>query len=408
MRESDDNRVKASDLFLYLVGNRGAIERIASSPWIVAVAALLVLTAGIARNYDHLDLLRREEWFVGPFGASLLTTLFVWVWVWNGLRLVSVGRGWPQLLVFLNLVWLTAPCAWIYGIPVERFCDPVAATKWNITFLAIVSAWRVAVVVRALIILTKAPGLKVFLLVLVPTSLEMTVASYFKHLSIIGVMGGVRLAPHEQVLRQATAMTGNIASWTFVLSAILAVVLPSVSAPRSLVRSPLTCVRGSAWMSAFLSLLAWGIFAMPYHRPIANRDHLAALVEKEEIGEAVKFATSLALEDFSSDHYLPPDPSRQMWQWVAPKVFLDLIDALPPEGPAWLREEWTANAIIASQSFSNDSDGTYFKALQKSHPTIYEAVKQYADELSKRTDLSRAEKTWLFQFQDQQENIKPE
>jgi len=47
--------MKATDIFLFLVGHDGAIRRIAGSWWSLLVAALLVITGGISRNYDHLD-----------------------------------------------------------------------------------------------------------------------------------------------------------------------------------------------------------------------------------------------------------------------------------------------------------------------------------------------------------------
>ncbi len=57
--------MRPSDLFLYLFGHRGAIGRIAGSRDSWAVGALLVITAGMARNYDHFYLPWQPEAFLG-------------------------------------------------------------------------------------------------------------------------------------------------------------------------------------------------------------------------------------------------------------------------------------------------------------------------------------------------------
>src|SRR5687768_8310170 len=80
---NSSSTMRPSDLFLYLFGHRGAIERIAGSRRAWAVGALLVLTAGIARNYDHLYLPLQLEAFLGPFVASLFSTVFIFYWA-NG------------------------------------------------------------------------------------------------------------------------------------------------------------------------------------------------------------------------------------------------------------------------------------------------------------------------------------
>lgn len=377
--------IRPSDLFLYLIGHRGAIERIAAAPGLILVGALLVLSAGVARNYDHLDLLRRGEWFIGPFAASLVTTGFIAIWLWLGLRLGKAGRGGSQLLVFLNLVWLTAPCAWIYGIPVEQYTDLVTATKWNIAFLALVSVWRVALVVRALVVLTEASWLRVLALVLAPASLEMTVGSFYKGLSLVGIMGGVRLSPHEEILRTATSFTGSASFWTFVVS-VVALFFVRGSADRPLNRTPGQKVGRGTFFVAAACLLAWAGAAIPFHPQIANRDALAALIRKDDIAGAVEFASSRTRADFPEIHYLPPDPSSHGYTYSEPTEMLDLLEALPSDAPAWLREEWTRNAIVASTSYSNDHENQYLSRVRERHPEVFEALAEHAENLERKAD----------------------
>jgi hypothetical protein len=194
--------MRVLDPLLFLAGHRGAIERIAATRHAWIVGAILVLSAGIARNYDHLDLLREPEWFIGPFAASLVSIIFIFLWICGPLKLGKVGGLGKQLGTFLTLAWMTAPCAWLYGIPAESMTDIVTATKWNIAFLAVVSLWRVAIMTRSVAVLTGVKAIRVLPLILAPAALEMMVGSFFKSLSLIGVMGGVRLPPHTELCRK--------------------------------------------------------------------------------------------------------------------------------------------------------------------------------------------------------------
>lgn len=367
------------DPALFLVGHRGAIERIAATPMLLLVGALLVLSAGIARNYDHLDLLRQKEWFIGPFVASLVTTGFVWLWVFLGLRLYKVGSGGRQFLVFLNLVWLTAPCAWIYGIPVEQWMDLVGATKWNIAFLVIVSAWRVALMVRAVTVLTEAHWFRVLVLVLAPAALEMWLASVYKGMALVGIMGGVRLDPHEEILQTAASVTAWVSGLAFfffiTMLASLHYRLPD-EAERPLTRSPRLKTGFAPFAMAGLCLGAWGAAAIPHHEPIVNRNRLEELAWSAYDGEteaAIEFALSKTREDFPQWHYLPPERGL--------RDLLNLLEALPEDAPTWLREEWTANAVRASKDVFWIRDWDTFVRIKESYPGIYRSMEEYAEEL---------------------------
>ena len=169
--------VRPADLFLYLLGNRGAIERIAASRWGLWAGALLVASAGLARNYDHLFLLAEPEWILGPFGMSLFSAVLIWFMLWAGISFECAGKKGPAFRTFLTLFWLTAPCAWLYAIPAERFTDLLGATQWNFAFLIIVSVWRVALIVRAATVLTGAGVGRVMAFVLLPACVEMHFAS---------------------------------------------------------------------------------------------------------------------------------------------------------------------------------------------------------------------------------------
>ena len=138
--------MRIKTLFAYLVGRRQAILEIASDRRSLYVAGPLVLSAGLARNYDQASL-RDEPWrLLGPFAASLVISglLFVAVFAFarrKGMPDPGIGGAY---LSFLALYWMTAPMAWLYGIPYEAFLSPAHAIRANLWTLAVVSlcAWR--------------------------------------------------------------------------------------------------------------------------------------------------------------------------------------------------------------------------------------------------------------------------
>jgi hypothetical protein len=379
-----------ADLFLYLFGNRRSIERVAASPWAWLVGAVLVLSAGIARNYDHLDLLRQPSWFIGPFAASLVSSVFVFLWVFPGLKMYALKVKGGNFATFLKLVWLTAPCAWIYALPVESFTDLVTATKWNIAFLAIVSFWRVAIIVRAVCVLTHAPWPRVSLLVIAPAAFEMMFASFFKGLSLVGIMGGVRLPPHDELLRVVTEFTTVASFWIFIAAVIaLFFIRGAASAPLSRAAAGFP---KSSLVVAVLSLLVWIAIAIPIQPQIRNRYQLEQLIGTDKIEEAIAFASSKKREDFPAIHYLAPDPTR--YQYGYP---LEPLEKLPDGAPGWLREEWTHNAIEAHKS-SMIIDEDRLAHLRSRHPRIFSALLAYEAELKAKPEPTQDEKSWLEQF----------
>lgn len=373
-----------------LIGDRQAILRIAATPWAILVGTVLVLSAGIARNYDHLDLLRDKEWFIGPFVASLVTSVFVYLWVYPGLKLHTIQPRERFFLTFLNLVWLTAPCAWLYGIPVEKFTDMYTATIWNIGFLAAVSLWRVALIVRALTVLTGARWLRAALVILVPASVEMFFGSMSKALSLVGIMGGVRLPPQDQLLLTATNYTGMVSFWTFVVGVVA---LFFVKGPAA---NPLSRDRaGFPGKTLWLALVCFGLWvsaAVPGYPQIWNRYELKRLFREVGAAEAVAFASSKKREDFPAIHYLAPEPRGYGYS-------LEHFNFLTDESPEWLRKEWTRSAVEAHKDTGVLGEKRFFE-IKKKHPEIFEGLLGYQAELKAKPKLSRHEAHWLKIFEE--------
>ena len=380
--------MRAADPLLSLFGHRAAIERIAATRHAWVVGVLLVLSAGIARNYDHLDLRREAEWFIGPFAASLVSIFFIFRWLAGPLKLRAVGGYWRQQASFLTLAWLTAPCAWLYGIPVEGLTDIVTATKWNIGFLAVVATWRVAIVTRALAVLSGVTVRRALPLVLAPAALEMMVGSFFKSLSLIGIMGGVRLPPHTQLLKEATDFTAAASFWVF-LAAVLAACWTRGVAARPLHRPPGAGVKPGL-LPAALALALWVLVALPAQPAIANRLRLADRIRSGDYPAAAAFAAAKTREDFPPHQDFPP-----VSDYLPP--LLGLLDALPADAPAWLRDEWTAKAMLSLSGGLPSLEA--WQELVRRHPDLAAALARRADELRARESIEREDRRWLEEYE---------
>ncbi len=387
------------DLILYLFGNRGAIERVAAMRYAWLIGAILVLTAGIARNYDHLDVLRQPEWFIGPFAASLVSVVFIFMWISVPLKLKKVGSDWRQCGTFLVLAWLTAPCAWLYAIPVESMTDIVTATKWNIAFLAIVAFWRVAIIVRAVSVLTGVTWYRALPLVLAPAALEAMLGSFFKGLSLVGIMGGIRLPPHTELLVQASNFTTSVSFWLLIACIIASFIVRGV-ANQPLYRSTRPASKSVILVSAF-TMLAWAMLATLFHPLVANRYQLQELIRQDNYKDAIAFASGKTREDFPPHHYLPPEPTA----WFPG----ELLEMLPPDAPAWLRKEWVQNAIESyKMRYPYDFyDLEGWQKISDLYPEIPQAIKLHADELrSREQSLDPYEAYWLRRYDEQSRETK--
>ena len=96
----------------------------------------------------------------------------------------------PSYLTFLGLYWMTAPLAWLYGIPYERFLNEVNAAQANVWTLELVSVWRVLLISRVVAVLTPSSIFSAFTKVAVPALAIVFVAISYARMPLIDFMGG--------------------------------------------------------------------------------------------------------------------------------------------------------------------------------------------------------------------------
>lgn len=205
------------DLVLFLVGDRGAIDRLAGSRHTLWVGALLVLTASLARNHDGAWLLG-EPWVllhgivISAVNATIVFSLFFVVAAMKGLQRPRFA---PGLLSFVGLFWLTAPMGWAYAIPYEHHLSPVGAVVANAWTLGVVSLWRVALITRVFAVLWGAGYFRCLFIVLLFADVVLLAALFSAPAPVIDFMGGMQHAPEEQALASLNFFVGF---WGVVLS----------------------------------------------------------------------------------------------------------------------------------------------------------------------------------------------
>ena len=143
--------------------------------------------AGIGRYWDHPRALWWQSLGLGSLAYVLILSLLLWLLL-APLR-PRVGR-FSQILLFVTL---TAPPAFLYAIPVERWMPMAQAATVNAWFLGIVATWRVALWAHFLVNTAKLPNGAVACVVLLPLSIIVTtLASLNLEHVVFSIMSGIR------------------------------------------------------------------------------------------------------------------------------------------------------------------------------------------------------------------------
>lgn len=295
-------------LVLYLLGNRAAILQVAATKHALWLGLLFVLSAGFAREYDGEDLLHEPWHLLIPLGASLATStlLFAVIWiVFHGWRTFPRGK----YAEFLTLYWMTAPLAWIYAIPVERFLDARTAMIVNLCLLAIVSVWRVVLIIRVISVLFDTSMLRVaWPVTLFADSLLIVIIASTPNLLVI--MGGVRTDTSEGVLR-ATAtfvgISGYMCWWIWALTTTITFFVNfDRSAPENGTAHPQAAPPTQrVWRLAVGALLIW-IVILPFTQPQQWRRYYAErLADDGNYPELIAYLSKYSASKFPP-HWDPP------------------------------------------------------------------------------------------------------
>lgn len=221
--------MKLGHLFLFLAGHRESILAIARTPRALAVGFLLVMTGAVARNYDGADML--HEWHVWLHGVGVSTfnalVLFALIALASRPRPFAGGGFWRGYLVFLALIWMTTPMAWLYAVPYERWMTPIGAIDANGRTLAVVSLWRVLLISRVLSVIFGTGFWRVLWVVLAFSAAAVFIGAITAPVPVAHFMGGMQYAPEETQAWELNLLVtygSFLAFWPFALGAVVSLV----------------------------------------------------------------------------------------------------------------------------------------------------------------------------------------
>ena len=290
----------------FLLGREHAILAIARDRSALWIGLLLVLIAGLAREYDA-EFLVAEPWHL-LLAPAVSFTLSLLLYVPLRLRAdsaeASLCGGYRP---FLSLFWMTAPLAWLYAIPYERFLSPGGAMSANLWTLAVVSLWRVLLCSRFVSVLTGRSFAASVVIVLTVANLVAQVALFFVPVPVIQFMGGVRLADDDLMLQSATLsfrFFGILAAPALLIAATVILSYRSAwHAPKAVERSAIRR-SGIAWFAcgvAAMLLLAMLITQREQHA----RWQAERMLRQGQIAQGLDYMSGRSPSAFPP-HWDPP------------------------------------------------------------------------------------------------------
>ncbi len=308
---TQNTNMSIATLFHYLIGNRAAIQRIATTRGAVWVGALFVLSAGLAREYDAADLIDEPWHLLIPFGASLGTSflLYCLVYLATWRRAVELPSFASTYVSFLSLYWMTAPLAWLYALPVERLMSAGNATLANLCLLGFVSIWRVTLMTRVVQVLFGASVVAAFWLVMLFADTVALAILYLTPVPILNLMGGIRLSESETAIQSVALLIGfaGVISWLVWFCGVCMIIANRARdwKPLSTEAIPPAGNRWPNWCFAGCMILVWG-FVLPFTQPEQRlRKSVEANLVENRIAEAVSLMSQHHREDFPP-HWTPP------------------------------------------------------------------------------------------------------
>lgn len=306
------NRARWWDLPGLLVGVRPSIHRLihARQGWLFAV--VLVATAALGREYDAVSLWHRPYDLLGSFAASLVLSSILFLWMWAAMATcgLTLVRPWRHALVFLTGYWLTAPLAWFYAFPIEAFSDEITSLRYNLTALSIVSIWRVLLFARITSIQFRIPFAVTLFWILVPCMIVAFFGLLSSIMSMVTIMGGIRLSQAQQMLAdyQGAVLVGLW--WSFLPVVGMAIALTVWLAKRgSSKRSSRTLPRVAwqAWLIPGTAMLTLVLAAARFQPDLLRAHRVDQMLVSGEVDQAIA-----AMEEWGEAAFPPAwDPQPQ-------------------------------------------------------------------------------------------------
>ena len=333
--------MRPTDWLKFLFGNRAAILNVAQSSSAIWAGVALVVLTGFARNYDQTFIGENPVmWLFGSLLFSFVsgTWLYVVLYGFFARREIADADGvkpefWSGWRAFMGLFWLTAPIAWLYAIPVERFCDSLLAAKLNITLLAVVSLWRVLLTARVMQVVTSVSFTMALVWVLFAAALEVCVVFFFGESfgkRLMSAMGGMRNSPEEEILLSAMGTAFTVAFWIVPISFLIGLLWRTL---RVLTALPEPKPSRMAWWTLAGLTAFWVSVSIVPQRELEKSVAVERLITSGESRAALDFLAACQPVDFAPARTLPPKPYEREFFDELPAC----IGVVRPDDPLWVR-----------------------------------------------------------------------
>jgi hypothetical protein len=234
----------------------------------------------------------------------------------------------------MGLFWMTSPIAWLYAIPVERFCDALTAAKLNLTLLGVVSLWRVLLMARVIQHLTRARFPAALAWVTFAALLEVLGLYFFGGgfaKAIVAGMGGMRNSPAEDLMLHTMGTVFVVAFWTTPWAFVFAVGLLRWESS-----DPLPRPGSGPWpgRGLLLATLFWMGVAVYPQCELARNYRVEKLLAADKPLEALNYLSAHGRKDFAPARVLPPKPFEYSVFRELPACF----GVVQPTHAGWVRQ----------------------------------------------------------------------
>ncbi|TWU47334.1 hypothetical protein Poly51_51340 [Rubripirellula tenax] len=390
------NNAKWWDVFLALVGVRTSIHRVihARRGWLFT--GFLVCTAALGREYDGISLLHQPADLLGSFAASLLLSSVLFLWFWAGLNACKIRLvgPWKHAVVFLTGYWLTAPLAWIYAVPVESMTDEVTALRYNLTALSVVSIWRVLLFARVTSIQFRIPFAVSLFWILVPCMVIAFFALINSIMSMVSIMGGIRLTTTQQMIVDFQGVILGGVWWSFlpvVIAAIALTVWMRRKGGGRRVARTLPNVSAASWAIPLAVLGVLIVGAIRFQPALSLAHQVDAKLLDGSIADAIAMMDQHNEGDFPRTW--DPQPQYSMRTESKPSIG-EISKALRNEQPAsWVVDRMMVQAdeiILRQAGYWGGAEGT----LSRREPMFYldvDTIRRLIEDLENTAGLPIAD-----------------
>jgi hypothetical protein len=230
---------------------------------------------------------------------------------------------------------MTAPTAWLYGIPVERFMDGRGATVANLWLLGIVSLWRVALFSRAVSLIYRVEFSRALGWVLIAAALEAVIVLFFSGFgeAIGRGMAGMRNSAEQDLILK---VLGTV-FWSCVIAVpILLIVMKAVlnfEGRAELAELPSS--RKVPWLALVACAAVWAGVAVVPQQELAKEWKYRAMLERGDTRDALAYLNTLEPEDWPPAKSFRPDP----YEYEVYKQLPRLMEQVTGTEKLWVQEK---------------------------------------------------------------------